>query len=114
MPQLDFITFGIQIALMFFFSWTIFRLFSKRVLPAYLHYNKTRYILWTQLDIFCIRYKFYTVLNLLHIISIFTKYVKILSLFLNTLNFYTGFFSRTNLNTFLNLFLKKNTFIIIW
>ena len=118
MPQLDFLTFCIQIALILFFSWNVQNYFVSKILPSYLSYNQPRKMLWEHIESFSIRYKFYSTLTFLHVLNIFTKQVKSMGLIISTSNLFTGFFSRVFLKTFLKPFRKigtsKNIFIKIF
>lgn len=117
MPQLDFITFFLQIALMFFLSWNIQSFIMKKILPSNIHYNINRKYLWEQMSSFIIKYKFISVLFFLHIICSFTEVVKKIILILNTSNLFIGSFSRTvlmiSLKSLSKLARKKNFFVNI-
>ena len=114
MPQLDFLTFGIQITLIIVFGWVLVHFITKRVLPSYIHFNEIRKLLWLGLGSSVSSFKFYSYLTFLHLINIYTKQVSLTTLILDTSNFCVEFFSGTLLKSFIKIyFTKKNIFIKI-
>ena len=115
MPQLDLLTFSLQVGIIFWLSWSLYLVLSTLILSQYLSYNLFKKLDWISIVDFLINMKYHSVSSYLHLLNINTRYIKF---FFNFLNFYKIFTSKLmkTLRKFLRLNLRKylNSFFVMF
>ena len=110
MPQLDLVTFLIQISVIMFFGWGFFWAVLSLILPQYIHLNTSKKRLWFYLNKLIFKINFFSLLSYVHMItalSFFSKGMLIKGVLFKNLikNFSKNFLK--------NLKMKKNIFKLI-
>ena len=77
MPQLDLLTFSIQISVTFFFGWGLFLTFVNLVLPQYLIINLAQKYLWKYLNNLISRIKLFAYLSYVHLLGALSAMIKV-------------------------------------
>ena len=115
MPQLDLLTFSIQISVMFFFGWNLLSTIINLILPQYILTNFIKIKLWFYLNSVIIFTKFYNFIIYADLISYLTHYIKKITLKIKFIklisnNFYKNMKIKKRFFKFQNLFFKLYSF----
>lgn len=109
MPQLDFLTFNLQVSMILFIFINLFLVGKNILIPQYLSFNKIQSFLWKRLILFIILFKFLSFLSFLHFLIEGSKVSKFIFLMIKKINFLKELIT----NKFLKfIFNKKKIFLL--
>ena len=105
MPQLDFLTFSLQVGIILWVFWSLYLSIVSLILPQYLLIDNSKKHLWVELKSYLVLVKSYSMNTFFEFICFTNKMLEILSLYLKNLKFLRTFLTYN----FLKLILKSYT-----
>ena len=103
MPQLDSITFSLQVGLFFWLFWSLYIIVVVLILPQYLLVDFTKNLLWKEISALLIVVKLYTLTIFADFVFVYNRVINSIKLYLKNLKFLRTFLTYN----FLKLILKN-------